>query len=71
MIMTIAEKLKREGRQEGLEKGIIEGMKEGIQEGKLEIARKMLKSGMGIEQVIQLTELTEARIRLLQAEIKH
>ena len=87
MIMTIAEKLKREGRQEGLEKGIIEGirkgkhegiiegMKEGIiegkQEGKIEIARKMLKSGMGIEQVIQLTELTEARIRLLQAEIKH
>ena len=59
MIMTIAEKLKREG--------IIEGK----QAGKIEIARKMLKSGMGIEQVVKLTELTEARIRILQAEIKH
>ncbi len=59
MIMTIAEKLKKEG--------IIEGMKE----GKIEIARKMLKSGMGIEQVVKFTELTEARIRILQAEIKH
>ena len=45
MIMTIAEKLKKER--------IIEGMKEGRQE-------------MSIE-----TELTEARIRILQAEIKH
>lgn len=55
LLMTMAEKLRQEGRQEG----------------KIEIVINMLKSGMDIEQIIKLTELDEEKVRLLKDEIQH
>ncbi len=54
-IMTIAEKLRMEGKKEG----------------KMEIARNMLKTGMNIEQVIKLTNLEKEKVNILKEEIKH
>lgn len=55
IIMTMAEKLRQEGRQEE----------------KIEIARNMLKNDMAIEQVIKLTNLEKKQIILLKEEIQH
>jgi len=62
-IMTIAEKLKMEGRKEGIE--------EGIKEGKMEIIRNMLKNGMEIEQIIKIADIGKEEIKLIKEEIKH
>lgn len=45
--------------------GFEEGREEGREEGKQDVARKMLQSGLSIEQVIELTGLTESQIRTL------
>ena len=42
--------------------GIEEGIKEGIKEGKIEIAKKMLKKGMSIEDISVVTGLSEQQI---------
>ena len=62
-VMTIAEKLKKEG--------IKEGIKEGRKEEKIDIVRNMLKVGMKIEQIVKVTNMEEEKIRLLKEEIKH
>lgn len=58
-IMTIAEKLRSEGIKKGREKRNIE------------IAKNMLKIGMEIDQIVQVTDLEEKKIKLLKEEIKH
>ena len=57
-LMTIAEKLKQEGRKEGLT--------EGRKEGHKDIAQKLLKSGMSPAFIQQVTGLTEQEIKQLQ-----
>ena len=61
-LMTIAEKLKQEGRKEGL----TEGRKEGHKEKALSIAQNLLKSGMSPAFIQQVTGLTEQEIKQLQ-----
>ena len=55
------ERGKEEGRKEGKE----EGRKEGKEEGREEVAKNMLAAGMPVEQVAQLTGLSETHIRSL------
>ena len=57
--MTIAEKLRMEGRTEGK-----------IEE-KLAIAKNMLNMGMDIEQIMKATKLKEEKLQILKEEIKH
>jgi predicted transposase/invertase (TIGR01784 family) len=52
----------QEGRQEGRQ----EGEQLGLQKGKLEIARKLFQKGMNLEEIINLTGLSE---QLLQQEL--
>ena len=40
-----------------------EGRKEGIQQGHTNVARKMIESGMPVDQVVKFTGLTEQEIR--------
>lgn len=62
-----------EGKAEGIAEGIAEGMVKGRAEGKTEgrteainaIAQRMLASGMPIEQIAQITGLTEEQLRNL------
>ena len=53
---------KAEGLAEGMEKGKAEGLAQGIRENQLSTARKMLKLGMTIEEISEITGLTKDEI---------
>ena len=53
---------KAEGLAEGIEKGKAEGLAQGIRENQLSTARKMLKLGMTIEEISEITGLTKEEI---------
>ena len=53
---------KAEGLAEGMEKGKAEGLAQGIRENQLSTARKMLKLGMAIEEISEITGLTKEEI---------
>jgi predicted transposase YdaD len=57
---------KAEGIAEGKAEGIAEGRAQGIKETQLNTARKMLKLGMTIEEITEITGLTKEEIGNLQ-----
>lgn len=57
-IMTLAEKLRDEGRNEGIAKG--------ADNKAIEIAKRMLEAGSDIAFVIKVTNLSTAQIKALQ-----
>lgn len=61
---------RKKGQEEGIKKGIKEGRKEGREEGrkeeKVKIARQLLKIGMPIEQIIEITELSQKEIEKIK-----
>ena len=56
---------KAEGLAEGMEKGKAEGLAQGIRENQLSTALKMLKLGMTIEEITEITGLTKEEINNL------
>ena len=56
----------REGLKEGKEIGLREGKEAGLHESKAEIAKKLLALKMPIDQIIQITDLTEEEIKQIQ-----
>ena len=52
-------------RKEGMEKGMEEGMEKGKQMEKIEIAKKLLGSGLPVDQVVQITGLSAEAIEKL------
>ena len=56
----------RGAKEEGLEEGKKEGLEEGKKEGKKDIARKMLKRNMSIEDIKELTGLTHEELEKLK-----
>jgi predicted transposase/invertase (TIGR01784 family) len=70
VVMTTAEKLRKEGREEGKEEGREEGHKEGWEKGqkeaKLEDARKMLLRGYPIKDICDITGLPLDEVRKLK-----
>ena len=54
-----------EGRAEGLEQGRAEGLAEGQAQAQAEIAKKMLESGVSVEQIAQFTGLTPDEVAAL------
>ena len=67
-----------EGRERGLKEGLKEGRKEGRKEGqvegerktKIEIAKKLLKLGMSIEDIEKVTQLSKEEIGKCKKENK-
>jgi len=57
-----------EGEKIGEEKGKIEGLKEGEKVKAIEIARKMLKKGLDIDDIIDITGLTKDEIESLKSQ---
>lgn len=57
---------KEEGKIQGKIQGKIEGKIEGKEEGKIEIAKKLISMGIGIQQVIEATGLSEQQIKKLE-----
>ena len=56
------EKGKAEGKAEGLVEGMEKGLAQGIKETQLSTARKMLKLGMSVEEISEITGLTKEEI---------
>ena len=48
-----------------------DGKREGKLEGKLEIAKKMLRKGMNIQLIVEMTELPYDEVAKLQSELNH
>ena len=66
---------RREGRElgekYGLKRGRRLGEKQGLIRGKLQIAQKLLKQGMSIEQIAEITDLSKEEIsKIKQKESK-
>ena len=57
---------KEEGRKIGRQEGRKEGRKEGREEGKKEVAKEMLKNGIEIVQISQITKLSIEEIEKLK-----
>ena len=61
-LMTLAEQLKQEGRTEGIQQGIQEGILEGMHTGEREASRKiaqaMLKKGISVADIIEMTGIS-------------
>jgi hypothetical protein len=66
--MTYITSVERIGFERGLKQGKKEGKESGKQEKAEEIALNMLQSGLPIEQISQLTKLSIAKIKKLQAD---
>ncbi|URD69163.1 Rpn family recombination-promoting nuclease/putative transposase [Leptospira borgpetersenii] len=67
LTMTTAERLISEGIQQGIEQGMqqgkIEGRIEGKIEEKLEVAGKMLKKGIDLKTILEITGFSEKTLR--------
>ena len=61
--MSIRQTLRQEARQEALQ----EGMQQGMQTRNLEIAKEMLRKGYSSDAVKELTGLSRAELKKLQA----
>lgn len=57
IINTATEEAEKRGLEKGFQKGHAEGKAEGKAEALVEMARKMLASGMSVEQIVQITGL--------------
>ena len=47
------------------EAGVEQGFEQGLEKGRQDIARKMLQSGLSVEQVAELAGLTESQVHAL------
>lgn len=54
---------REEGREEGEKVGIEKGERKGKKEAKIQIAKKLIESGMELEKVAQVTGLSENEIK--------
>jgi predicted transposase/invertase (TIGR01784 family) len=61
-IKGLKEREFNEGKKEGIKEGKIEGKKEGKTEEKIEIAKKMLESEFEVDQISNLTGLTQKEV---------
>ena len=57
-------------REEGIEEGRTKGIEEGKKENKQEVAKKLLKRGMTIEEVAEISELEKEEIEKLMKKEK-
>ena len=60
---------KEEGIKEGKKEGLKEGLLKGKKEANMETARKLLKKGMGIKDIIDITGITEKQIEILRKSL--
>ncbi|SHH36418.1 conserved hypothetical protein (putative transposase or invertase), partial [Thermosyntropha lipolytica DSM 11003] len=68
-IMTLAERLRREGMEKGIAKGIEKGIAKGIEKGKEEAALNALQKGLDIQIIAEITGLSVERIEELKKKL--
>ncbi|WP_233593020.1 hypothetical protein [Candidatus Pantoea deserta] len=66
-LMTLAQQLEQIGRKQGLEQGIEQGLAQGRrpgeQEASMKIAPNLLKKGMDMASVVEMTGLSEEDLK--------
>ena len=71
---ALARKIEQEGVVKGIAKGIAKGIVKGIAKGEVkrsqEIAIAMLKKGLDIDLIMEVTNLTKEEINKLKEKIK-
>lgn len=65
-LMTLAEQLKQEGRVEGIQQGMQQGLQTGKREAARHIAQAMLKKGMSVEDIMEITGVSADELPTLQ-----
>jgi len=66
VVMTTAEKLRKEGKEEGQREGWEKGQREGREKTNFEHARKMLQKGYSVRDISEITGLSREEVRKLQ-----
>ena len=64
-IDTALEKGREEGRAVGREEGRAVGREEGRVEGVIQVAKKLLESGMDVDTILKMTDLSKSEIEKL------
>ncbi|HEY9836319.1 MAG TPA: hypothetical protein V6D27_05430 [Vampirovibrionales bacterium] len=57
-----------EGLEKGIQQGIQQGLQQGIQQGLEQVALNLFRSGIPVEQIINVTGLTRERLEELTRE---
>ena len=65
VVDQIIERGKEEGKEEGKKQGKEEGLEQGLRQKARETARRMLAKGYAIDDVVEVTGLEVAEVRLL------
>ncbi len=60
--------LYKSGRREGVKQGRKQGREEGLEKGKVTIAKALLKKGVAIDVIIDVTGLDRDKIQTLQED---
>ena len=58
-----------QARREGIKEGKKKGLKEGRQQEKIEIVKKLLKTGMKVKEIAKIVDLKEEEIEKIQKDI--
>ena len=59
-----------DAREEGLEAGYNKGIEKGIEKGTIDVAIKMIDSGLDVKSIVDLTGLSEGKILSLKINRK-
>ncbi|MBE6141135.1 MAG: hypothetical protein E7172_06395 [Firmicutes bacterium] len=54
-----------DGIEKGIEKGIAQGIEKGIEQNKITVAKNMLKKNIDMTDIVEITGLSEKRIKML------
>jgi predicted transposase/invertase (TIGR01784 family) len=68
MLMQSIEKIKKKSLKQGIEQGIEKGIEQGLHINQVRTAKKMLKKGYPIEEVVELTGLSFEEIKSVVAK---
>ncbi len=60
--MTAAQRLEQQGIKKGIKTGRQEGIRLGEQKAKQEVARSLLKMGLPVQSIIEVTGLSEREL---------
>ena len=68
---TLARELYEDGREEGLQQGLEQGLREGREQGReeelIQVAMKLMKKGIPLDEVVEITGLSVERLKDLGA----
>ena len=59
---------KKEGIKQGIKQGIEQGIKQGIRKEKLKVAKELLKTGMAVEKIVEITELSKEEVEKIKID---